>query len=117
MSRAEFEPWQVWLVDFGVPAGNEQGGTRPGVVVSSDARIRLRGDTTLMVPLTTRDRGWPHHVAITSAESGLNQASWARTEDVRSVSARRLARSNPLGALSQDEIRDVQRWVRRMIDA
>ena len=116
MSQAKLAPWQVWLVDFGVPVGNEQGGRRPAIVISSPARLALQSDTVLAVPVTSRDRGWPHHVPISPTESGLRRPSWARTEDLRSVSTRRFTAPGPVGALTAAERDEVRRWLRRMID-
>jgi mRNA interferase MazF len=108
-------PWQVWLVDFGQPVGSEQRGVRPAIVVASDLHCRFPIDMTIVIPLTTRNRGLPHHVEISSPNSGLRQTSWARTEDVASISTLRLAKDRPLGALNDKEIATVQRWLRRMI--
>jgi mRNA interferase MazF len=44
---------------------NEQRGTRPCVVVSTDRFNTLPIRQALAVPLTTRERGFPHHIAIT----------------------------------------------------
>jgi mRNA interferase MazF len=36
MTRAlKTAPWQLWVVDFGVPAEHGQGGVRPAIVVGS----------------------------------------------------------------------------------
>ncbi len=87
MTRAAMiEPWQVWLADFGSPAGSEQGGTRPAVIVGSEDHCRFPIQMALVVPLTARDRGLPHHIAISSTESGLKQPSWARPDDIRAIS-------------------------------
>ena len=67
-------------------------------------------------PLTTRDRGLPHHVRIASPESGLDRPSWARTEDVTAASTERLTGARPLGRLTAAETDGVRRWLRRMID-
>jgi mRNA interferase MazF len=69
----------------------------------------------LVVPLTARDRGLPHHIAIGSTESGLKQPSWARTEDIRAISTTRFTRTAPLGRLSDQEVEQVRRWVHRML--
>jgi mRNA interferase MazF len=105
----------VWLVDFGQPLGREQAGLRPAVVVASELHCRFPIDMTLVVPLTTRDRGLPHHVLISSLESGLREPSWARTEDITTISTERLARNQPFGTVSQDEAEAMRRWLRRMI--
>lgn len=108
-------PWQVWLADFGEPAGSEQGGLRPAVVVGSEDHCRFPIDVALVIPLTTRDRGLPHHVLISSPQSGLQRPSWARTEDIRAISAKRFIRPAPLGQLADAEIRQIRVWIHRML--
>lgn len=116
MTRATMiEPWQVWLADFGSPAGSEQGGTRPAVIVGSEDHCRFPIQMALVVPVTTRDRGLPHHIAISSTESGLQRSSWARTDDIRAISTTRFTRTAPLGQLSDEEVEQVRRWVHRML--
>lgn len=111
----DLAPWQVWLTDFGHPLGNEQGGVRPAVVVGSHDHCRFPIPMALVVPLTGRDRRLPHHILISSPESGLNRSSWARTDDVRAVSTARFTRSAPLGRLTSHESAEVRRWVHRML--
>lgn len=108
-------PWQVWLADFGTPAGAEQGGRRPAVIVGSEDHCRFPIDIALVIPVTTRDRGLPHHVPIRSPESGLDRPSWARTEDIRAISTARLTRAAPLGRLADREAEQVRVWIHRML--
>ncbi len=116
MTRAAMiEPWQVWLADFGSAAGSEQGGTRPAVIVGSEDHCRFPIQMALVIPLTTHDRGLPHHIAISSTESGLKQQSWARTDDIRAISTTHFTRAAPLGRLSAEEVEQVRRWVHRML--
>lgn len=82
-------PWRVWLVDFGHSIRHERGGLRPAVAVGSQTDCRFPIGMALVVPLTTADRGLEHHVRIDSAQSGLNRASWARTEEITAVSTQR----------------------------
>lgn len=109
------EPWQVWLAHFGTPTGSEQGGIRPTVIIGSEDHCRFPIQMALVVPLTTRDRGLPHHIEISSTGSGLTRASWARTDDIRAISTTRFARPVPLGRLSGQEVEQVRRWVHRML--
>lgn len=39
--------------------------------MASELHCRFPIEMTLVVPLTTRDRGLPHHVPVTSAEAGF----------------------------------------------
>lgn len=117
MSRRLVAPWQLWLADLDPQAGNEQGGLRPSIVVGSELHCGFPIGMAILVPVTTRYRGLPHHVAITSAESGLNRPSWARTDDIRALSTERFRSREPIGSLTAAEIDEVRRWVHRMIAA
>jgi mRNA interferase MazF len=104
----------VWLADLGQPIGSEQSGKRPCVIVASELHCRFPIAMTIVVPLTTVDRGLPHHVAVASPASGLRSASWARVEDIRSISHARLG-PGPLGILDAAEQRAVSRALRMML--
>jgi mRNA interferase MazF len=108
-------PWEVWWVDLGNPIGSEQGGRRPAIVVASALHCQFPIDLTLVVPLTIRNRRLPHHVPVGSADAGLEAKSFARTEDVRSISTRRLVGEAAIGRLSAAEQTEVRRWIRRML--
>ncbi|HEY2764793.1 MAG TPA: type II toxin-antitoxin system PemK/MazF family toxin [Pseudonocardiaceae bacterium] len=82
---------QVWSVTLDPTVANEQHGTRPCVVVSIDRFNALPIRHALVVPLTTRERGFPHHIAVTD-DGGLQRPSWAMCEAVRAVSQARFGR-------------------------
>jgi mRNA interferase MazF len=107
-------PWEVWFADLEPVVGSEQGRRRPVVIVSSPLFAAFPTAMAIVVPLSSVDRGLLHHVPVSSPESGLERVSWARVDDVRAVSERRLARR--LGAVSEKEAADIRRQLRRMID-
>ncbi|CAN5784122.1 type II toxin-antitoxin system PemK/MazF family toxin [soil metagenome] len=80
----------IWLVDFGDPIGREQAGRRPAIVVSADELNESRAGVLVVVPCTTARRGLPSHVEIDSADSGLDDVSYAKCEDVKSIAIQRL---------------------------
>ena len=80
----------IWLVDFGGPVGREQAGRRPAVVVSADPLNEGPAGVVIVVPVTTAPRGLPSHIEIDPAQSGLDEVSYAKCEDVKSISDRRL---------------------------
>ena len=82
---------QVWSVNLDPTMANEQAGTRPCVVMSADRFNSLPIRQAIVVPLTTRERGFPHHVAVVD-DGGLDRASWAMCEAVRTVSTQRFQR-------------------------
>jgi mRNA interferase MazF len=104
----------VWLADLNPVAGNEQGGRRPCLVVSVDAYNRLPIHMAIVVPLTSRDRGLAHQPPIARAPSGLDERSFARPEDLRTISADRLVRR--LGQATTDEIVAVAAVLRTFLD-
>jgi mRNA interferase MazF len=90
----------VWLVDFGDPFGREQSGRRPAVVVSADSLNESRAGVVVVVPITTTYRGLPSHVEIDRGDSGLDEVSYAKCEDVKSISEQRLI--GRLGAVGDE---------------
>lgn len=92
----------VWLVDFGEPVGHEQEDRRPALVISVDRFNRSRAGLAVVVPITTARRGLPSHIEIEPGPSGLDHTSYAKTEDIKSVSTMRLVQrlgSAPAGAV------------------
>jgi mRNA interferase MazF len=85
------EHGQVWLVTLDPTVANEQAGTRPCLVVSVNEFNALPIRQAIIVPLTTRDRGFPHHIPVDD-DGGLNRPSWAMCEAVRAVSTTRFGR-------------------------
>ena len=93
---------EIWLVDFGEPVGSEQAGRRPAVVVSADPLNQSQAGVVIVVPCTTRRRDLPSHVELDPERCGLNEVSYAKCEDVKSVSDRRLVAR--LGAVNDEAL-------------
>lgn len=93
---------EVWLVDFGEPVGHEQGYRRPALIMSVDRFNRSRAGLAVVLPITTARRGLPSHIEIEAGLSGLEHTSYAKTEDIKSVSTNRLVRR--LGGASRDVV-------------
>ncbi len=73
----------VWL-DFAPTAGTEQSGRRPALVVS-DAGYNAASGRALVMPITSRVRGWPFEVVLPSdgAIAGVVLADQIRCVDWR----------------------------------
>lgn len=80
---------EIWLVDLGVPIGHEQAG-QPGVIVSDNELNDGPAGLVIVVPVTTARRGLPSHVELDGPDTGLDAVSYAKAEDVKSISDRRL---------------------------
>ncbi|MBA8825397.1 mRNA interferase MazF [Saccharopolyspora lacisalsi] len=67
----------------------------------------------LAVPLTTRDRGLPHHVPVGGATTGLQESTWALCEQVRAISADQLRK--PSGTCDEETVAAVRKILRRFL--
>lgn len=105
---------EVWLVDFGVPVGREGGYVRPAVVVSSDMLNAGPGGVVVVVPTTSSHRGLPIHVEIEPGESGLDSVSYAKCEDVKSVSVERMV--HRFGVVSPEILHRIRRTLRYVLE-
>ena len=104
----------IWLVDFGEPVGREQAGRRPAVVVSADGLNDSPAGVVIVVPCTTRRRGLPSHVELDPQQCGLEEVSYAKCEDLKSVSYKRLAAR--LGAANDEALFAIARVLRFLLD-
>jgi mRNA interferase MazF len=105
----------VWLIDLGVPAGHEQGGRRPALIVSPDQFNHGALGLVLAVPITTTDRGYAIHVAVEPPEGGLRERSFVMCEQVRSTSHDRLI--EPWGRVRPETLRQVVMRLRLLTPA
>lgn len=103
----------VWLVDLGEPIGHEQGGRRPVVVVSDDEVHDGRSGLVIVIPLTTTRRGLPSHIELDDPATGLDEVSYAKCEDVRSMSDRRLIAR--LGAVPPPALTSMEQVLRYLL--
>lgn len=101
---------EVWIASLDPVAPGEQRGTRPVLVVSAPAFNAWPVGLVVVVPITTRERGFAHHVAIDGG--GLDRRSFAMPEYVRSVTQRRLRQR--LGAADHQAVTSVDEWLRRI---
>jgi mRNA interferase MazF len=101
-------------VDFGDPVGREQSSRRPAVVVSADSLNESRAGVVVVVPITTTHRGLPAHVEIDRGSSGLDEVSYAKCEDVKSISEQRLV--GRLGAVDEQVMFQTARALRFLLE-
>ena len=108
-TTAPLERGAVVWVDFDPTAGREQRGTRPALVVSSADYLASVRDLVVVVPITSVDRGWPHHVPVVGERTGLSKLSFAMTEQPRTISTTRITRRT--GMAETDTMREIDRWL------
>jgi mRNA interferase MazF len=105
---------EVWLVDFGDPVGREQSGRRPAIIVSADLLNESRAGVVVVIPITSAYRGLPSHIEIDRGSSGLDEVSYAKCEDVKSISEQRLI--SRLGTVGDETMFQAARALRFLLD-
>ncbi len=105
-------PGSVLWVEFDPVAGREQGGRRPAVVVSSADHLLAAATLVTVVPATSRDRGWPNHIAL-SGPTGLPTPTVAMTEQVRTIARDRVV--DHVGHVDADCFESICQWVHRWL--
>ena len=113
MSDARPRRAEIWLVDFGTPIGHEQGFRRPAVVVSADRMNASRAGLVIVVPVTRTRRGLPSHIELDPGD-GLRETSYAKAEDVKSVSVQRLV--HRLGQVPADRMQRLSSVLRLLME-
>jgi mRNA interferase MazF len=89
-------------VTFDPQSGHEQKGRRPALVVSNTL-FNQQTSLVIVCPLTTTDRGYPFHVAVTK---NPNVTGFVMVEQVKSIDYRaRQAKS--IGKASDDLLDEV----------
>ncbi|MGH2508776.1 MAG: type II toxin-antitoxin system PemK/MazF family toxin [Ktedonobacteraceae bacterium] len=98
---------EIWIAEFDPTKGHEQRGTRPAVVISSDAVNTAVIEMVYVMPGSTTDRRVPNHVRVEpSQENGLDQVTFFLGEQMRAVSTHRL--KSRIGALTETDMIEVE---------
>lgn len=105
---------EIWDIDFAPVVGHEQGGRRPGLIVSVDPFNTGPSTLSFALPMTRTDRGVPAHVPIVPPEGGLGTRSFILCDALRSISRQRLI--GPRGRVNPDTPAEDDRWFRLLLD-
>ena len=106
-------PGDVVWVDLDPTISSEQAGHRPAVVVSAPDYLDAIPNVVIVVPVTTTHRGLPHLIRL-GAQCGLPQASFAMTEQPRTIDRRRV--TSRAGTVDAASLRQVRQCLRRFLD-
>jgi mRNA interferase MazF len=104
---------EIWLVNLDPTQGREQAGTRPILIISVNTFNHGAAELVVGVPVTSKAKGIPLHVEINPPEGGLNVKSFAKCEDVRSISTSRLVRK--FGSVSVQTVEKVEDRLRILL--
>jgi mRNA interferase MazF len=101
------------MADFDPVRGHEQAGRRPALIVSDDAFNSGPAELIIVVPFTSKTKGASTHFAVNPPEGGLTMRSYAKCEDIRSVSKERLR--TLMGEVTEDTMEEIRYRLRRLL--
>jgi len=104
---------EVWDIDFDPTVGHEQGGRRPGLIVSVDPFNAGPSTLVFAAPMTRTDRGVPAHVPVVPPEGGVSARSLILCDALRSISRQRLVRRR--GQVAPATLTAVESWLRLLL--
>lgn len=87
---------------------------RPAVIVSVDVLNDGPGELIAVVPVGSKAYGLRSHVELETGASGLDRVSYARCDQLRTISMRRLV--NRRGVASHDEMTRIDQTLRFVLD-
>ena len=105
---------EVWLIDLDPTKGREQAGRRPGLIISVDEFNHGSAELVIVLPITSKDKRIPLHVAMEPPEGGLTVKSFIKCEDIRSVSKDRLMKL--LGRVTPETLHSVKEVIKILIN-
>ncbi|MFB3882621.1 MAG: type II toxin-antitoxin system PemK/MazF family toxin [Armatimonadota bacterium] len=95
---------EVYWADLGSPAGHEQGGPRPVLVISHDPFNR-RSETVIVLAVTSQPQRAGYPMAHKLGSGDLPKESWVKMTQVRTLSAGRLRER--IGFVDDDELTEI----------
>jgi mRNA interferase MazF len=104
---------EIWLVDLNPVRGHEKSGRRPGLVISVNGLNYGAAGLVVIIPITTKAKGIPFHVEVSSYEGGLEHTSFIKCEDLRSISKDRLV--SKFGKIEEDTLANVEDRLRILL--
>lgn len=104
----------VW-VDFSPTQGREQAGLRPALVIAAREYLESIPNLVVVLPVTTVDRGLPHHVRLRGLEMRLTKPSWGLTEQPRTITRDRLTPRSS-GSVDGDCLAEIDQRLRDFLD-
>ena len=98
--------WEIYFYNLDPTQGSEQRGTRPVLIISTDA-VNHNLPVSTVLPLSSvkeNDRIYPTEVMLTQSQTGLPKLSVAMLQQIRTISHERLM--NKVGTITDETVHD-----------
>ena len=99
--------WEIYYCNLDPTVGSEQRGTRPVLIISTDA-VNHHLPVSTILPLSSLksdDKIYPTEVLLETSVTGLSKLSVAMVQQIRTISHHRL--TNLAGTITNMEIREI----------
>ncbi len=104
---------EIWMINLNSAKGREQSGIRPALIISDDFFNNSAAELVIVLPITSKKKGIPLHVQLSSKETGLKVESFVKCEDVRSISKERLM--SYVGSISPATLEEVEYKIKLLL--
>ena len=105
---------EIYEVDLGSLMAHEPANIRPAVVLSADLLNNGPAGLIAIVPVGSAAYGLRNHVELSVGSSGLGRVSYARCDQLRTVSTERLR--HRLGSAGGGELSLIGQAIRFVLD-
>ncbi|MCL1873595.1 MAG: type II toxin-antitoxin system PemK/MazF family toxin [Clostridiales bacterium] len=98
--------WEIYYCSLDPTVGSEQKGTRPVLIISTDA-VNHNLPVSTILPLSSvkpGDKIYPTEILLDQNVTGLSKQSVAMVQQIRTISHNRL--SNPTGRITDEDTRE-----------
>ncbi|MCL2035450.1 MAG: type II toxin-antitoxin system PemK/MazF family toxin [Oscillospiraceae bacterium] len=98
--------WEIYFCNLDPTVGSEQRGTRPVLIISTDA-VNHNLPVSTVIPISSVKQGdkiYPTEVMLEEEKSGLPKLSVAMLQQIRTISHSRL--NNMAGRISDTKIQE-----------
>lgn len=93
---------EIYDIELGHhPVGHEPAFRRPAVVVSTDIINNGPGEVVVVVPVGSTSYGLRSHVELERGSSGVDRPSYARCDQIRVISTKRLVTRRGIAGLHE----------------
>ncbi|MCL6099855.1 MAG: type II toxin-antitoxin system PemK/MazF family toxin, partial [Bacteroidetes bacterium] len=83
------------------------------LIISDDFFNNSAAELVIVLPITSKKKGIPLHVQLSSKETGLKVESFVKCEDVRSISKERLM--SYVGSISPATLEEVEYKIKLLL--
>lgn len=104
---------EIWMINLNPVKEREQSGIRPALVISDNFFNSSAAELIIVLPITSKKKGIPLHVQLSSKESRLKIESYVKCEDIRSISKERLI--SYIGSINPATLEEVEYKIKLLL--